>query len=128
MRAAGAHHAPASAHPEHHFNLWRIPGRKHLIAGAGFILSVSIGSRHARILLDAGLAEGSAYVCTVPLTAHLRGQFAEFQALAGLLEGMALSDMPARSATRAGLLHLRALQALDAMQAGASHRDLAIAL
>lgn len=30
--------------------------------------------------------------------------------------------------TRAALLHLRALQALDAAQAGASHRDIAQAL
>ncbi|KPU94620.1 hypothetical protein APR50_37500 [Variovorax paradoxus] len=128
VRAARAHHAPAPAHSQHHFDLWRIPGRKHLIASAGFILSVSIGSRHVRILLDAGLADGSAYVCTVPLTAHLRGQLAEFQALGGLLEGMPPHGVRSHAVSRAGLLHLRALQALDAMQAGASHRDLAVAL
>ncbi len=129
VRVASAHHAPASAHPEHRFDLWRIPGRKHLIAGADFILDVSIGSRHARILLGDGLADGSAYVCTVPLTAHLRGQLAEFQALAGLLEGFPLpTSPPVRPITRAGLLHLRALQTLDAVQSGASHRDLAVAL
>lgn len=115
-------------HPEHHFDLWRIPGRKQLIAGAGFILSVSIGSRHARILLDAGLSDGSAYVCAVPLTTHLRGQLAEFQAVGGLLEGMLPHGARSHAVSRAGLLHLRALQALDAMQAQASHRDLAVAL
>ena len=41
---------------------------------------------------------------------------------------MAFSTPHARSATRAALLHLRALQALDASQAGGSHRDIAQAL
>lgn len=128
MRAARAHHAPASAHPEHHFDLWRIPGRKRLAGGTDVILTVSIGARHARILLDADLYDGAPFICTVPLTARLRGQLAEFQAFAALLEGITLPDLCVRSITRAGLLHLRALQALDAMQSGASHRDLAVAL
>lgn len=129
MRAVRAHHAPASAHSEGHFDLWRIRGRKRLHGAGDALLTVSAGPRHVRLLLDAGLGDGSAYVCTVPLTPHLRGQFTEFQALAGLLDGASLpTSPPARSATRAGLLHLRALQALDATQAGASHRDLAAAL
>ena len=38
------------------------------------------------------------------------------------------AEQVVRPATRAALLHLRALQALDAAQAGASHRDIAQAL
>lgn len=81
-----------------------------------------------RILLDAGLHDGSGYVCTVPLTAQLRGQLAQFQAVAALIDGAPLAHSFARPVSRVGLLHLRALQALDAAQAHASHRDLAIAL
>ena len=92
------------------------------------MLTTSIGTRYARILLDGRLADGSTYTCTVPLTPHLRGQIAEFQALSGLLDGDPLHDTHARPISRGGLLHLRALQALDATQAGASHRDIAIAL
>lgn len=92
------------------------------------VLTTLIGTRHARILLDGGLADGSTYTCTVPLTPHLRGQLAEFQSLAALLDGDPLHYPHARPVSRAGLLHLRALQVLDAMQAGASHRDIAIAL
>lgn len=113
------------------FDLWRIPGCKRLHGAGDLVLNASVGARHARVLLDAGLHDGSAYVCTVPLTAQLRGQLTEFQALAALVDGHALPyamPRPARPVSRAGLLHLRALLALDAVQAGASQRDIAIAL
>ena len=128
MRALHAHHAPARSPTTAAFDLWRIPGRKCLEGSGDAVLTTAIGTRHARILLDAGLKDGSAYVCTVPLTPHLRGRLGEFQDLAALLDGDPLPSSPARPVSRAGLLHLRALQALDAMQARASHRDLAIAL
>lgn len=127
MRALRAHHAPARS-PTAAFDLWRIPGRKRLDDSSDAVLTTSIGAHRARILLDAGLDDGSAYVCTVPLTPQLRGQLSAFQDLAALLDGDPLPSSPARPVSRAGLLHLRALQALDAAQAHASHRDLAIAL
>lgn len=116
----------ASAHRV--FDLWRVPGDKQLMAGAEAVLSVSIGPRHARFLLDAGLSSGAPFVVTVPLTTHLRGQLPAFEAAAGLLEGRPLPAVSLRAVGRDERLHLRALQALDAMQAGASHRDLAVAL
>ena len=128
MRALHAHHAPARSPTTAAFDLWRVPGRKRLDGSGDAVLTTSIGTRHARILLDAGLEDGSGYVCTVPLTPHLRGQLHEFQDLAALLDGQSLPGSPARPVSRAGLLHLRALQALDAAQAHASHRDLAIGL
>jgi hypothetical protein len=128
VRALHAHHAPARSPTTAAFDLWRVPGRKRLDGSRDVVLASSISTRHARILLDAALDDGSAYVCTVPLTPHLRGQLHEFQDLAALLDGNPLSGSPARPVSRAGLLHLRALQALDAAQAHASHRDLAIAL
>ena len=128
VRALHAHHAPARSPTTAAFDLWRIPGHKRLEGSGDAVLTTAIGTRHARILLDAGLEDGSAYVCTVPLTPHLRGQLGEFQDLAALLDGDPLPSSAARPVSRAGLLHLRALQALDAAQAHASHRDLAIAL
>ncbi len=128
VRALRALHAPASAASGARFDLWRIPGRKRLAGAPDTILTVSIGTHHVRILLEAALADGAPFTCTVPLTSHLRSQLAAFQAIAGLIEGTPLPTTPTRPVTRAGLLHLRALQALDAMQARASHRDLAIAL
>lgn len=126
LRADDASTREPDARP---FDLWRVPGRKRLDSSSdAVVLTASIGARHARIQLDAGLANGSTYVCTVPLTSQLRGQIAEFQTSAALLDGDPLRHIHARPVSRAGLLHLRALQALDAMQARASHRDLAIAL
>lgn len=110
------------------FDLWRIVGRKDLVGVADAVLTVSIGACHARLLLDARLSDGVPCVCTVPLTPHLRRQLAEFQALARLLDGLPLCPASKHSVGRSGLLHVRALQALDGVQAGASHRELAAAL
>lgn len=127
MRAKQAHAGAGQATADG-LDLWRVPGLKRLAGSGDAILSVSIGTRHVRILLDGGLHDGSAYICTVPLTAQLRGQISDYQAIAALLGGDPMLRPRARPVTRAGLLHLRALQALDAVQAHASHRDLAIAL
>ncbi|MNL48666.1 hypothetical protein D3C87_1715430 [compost metagenome] len=78
--------------------------------------------------LAADLADGTAYAVTAPLGPGLRGQLDAFTAQAQALEGNAPAEPSARAVTRAALLHLRALQALDGLQAGASHRDIAQAL
>lgn len=81
-----------------------------------------------RLSLSAALSDGSAYASAVPLTPQLRGELADFNAQAQALEGHSPQIDPARPVTRTALLHLRTLQALDASQAGASHRDIAQAL
>lgn len=128
VQAWDAQDAPVRSPSAMLFDLWRVPGRKRLDGTRDLVLTTSIGARHARLTLSNDLADGSTCVCTVPLTPHLRGQIAEFQALAALLCGDPLHDPRARLVSRAALLHLRALQALDAVEARASHRDFAIAL
>lgn len=124
MRAAHAHDAAA-----HRFDLWRIPGRKRLaLDGPDLSLTADLSARRMRLSLSGTVADGAAYVSAVPLTSRLRGQLDAFHAQAQALEGHAPRVDPARAVTRAALLHLRALQALDAAQAGASHRDIAQAL
>ena len=54
MRALHAHHAPARSPTTAAFDLWRIPGRKCLEGSGDAVLTTAIGTRHARILLDAG--------------------------------------------------------------------------
>lgn len=111
------------------FDLWRIPGRKRLDPRGGrAVLAIVLGLRHARLVIDGRLADGDVFACTVPLNPQLRGRLAEYHALAGLLNGVMPFSPQGRGATRAELLHLRALQALDAIQAGASHREIASAL
>jgi hypothetical protein len=124
VRAARAHNPAAPR-----FDLWRIPGRKRLaLDGPDLSLTVDLSAQRMCLSLSGALADGAAYASAVPLTQHLRGELAAFNAQAQALEGHAPQVDPARPVTRAALLHLRALQALDASQAGASHRDIAQAL
>jgi hypothetical protein len=124
VRAAHARDAAARR-----FDLWRIPGRKRLaLDGPDLSLTVDLSAQRMCLSLAGDLADGSAYFNAVPLMPQLRGQLDKFNAQAQALEGHAPQVDPARSVTRAALLHLRALQALDAAQAGASHRDIAKAL
>lgn len=124
VRAAHAHGPTARG-----FDLWRIPGRKRLaLDGADLALTVDLSAQRIRMSLSGVLADGTAYASAVPLTPQLRGQLGTFNAQAQALEGHVPPIDPARPVTRVALLHLRALQALDASQAGASHRDIAQAL
>ena len=111
------------------FDLWRIPGRKRLVMdGHDLALTADLSALRMRLSLSGTLKDGGAYVGVVPLTPGLRGQLEGFHEQAQALEGHVPQAEPVRSATRAALLHLRALQALDASQSGASHRDIAQAL
>lgn len=124
MRAAYAHDPAARR-----FDLWRIPGRKRLaLGGHDLALTADLSTQRMRLSLSGTLADGAAYAGAVPLTPRLRGQLDAFYAQAQALEGHAPRSDPARPVTRAALMHLRALQALDAWQAGASHRDVAQAI
>lgn len=121
MRAVHVNNAAARR-----FDLWRIPGRKRLaLDGPDLALTAELSARRMRLSLSGALADGLAYTSTVPLMPQLRGQLDTFSAQAQMLAGQTPRLEPVRAVTRAALLHLRALQALDASQAGASHRDIA---
>lgn len=122
MRASRAH--DASTRPT--FDLWRVPGRKRLALGdSGLTLLTEVSAQRLRMSLADDLSDGAVYTCTAPLSPGLRGQLAAFNAQAQALQGYAPAEDSTRAVTRAALLHLRALQALDGAQAGASHRDIA---
>ncbi len=121
--------APAHGAASRRFDLWCIPGRKRLVIdGHDLALTADLSAQRLHLSLSGTLEDGGAYVGTVPLTPGLRGQLDGLHAHSQALEGHAPQIPPVRAATRSGLLHLRALQALDASQAGASHRDIAQAL
>jgi hypothetical protein len=110
------------------FSLWRVPGRKALVhLDDESILVAHAGARWLRARLEHGLVDGAACRCAVPLTSGLRGLRTRFESESRQLEGVPEPGR-ARAVTRAGLLHLRALQAIDASNDGASHRDIATAL
>ncbi len=110
------------------FNLWKIPGRKHLShAGSQLSLTAGHGPNRLRASLSSELEDGAAYGLTVPFDAHLRTRLTGCQAQANAIQGK-WPPVSAKKVTRSSLLHLHALQALDAWQAGAHHRDIAGAL
>jgi len=111
------------------FDLWRVPGRKRLaLSGTDLTLLTEVSAQRLRVSLADDLVDGAIYACTVSLGPGLRGQLDVFNAQAHVLRGHAPAEDSTRAVTRAALLHLRALQALDGAQAGASHRDIAQAL
>lgn len=123
MRASRSHRAASR------FDLWRIPGRKRLTLGdAELTLTAELSALKLRVALGSDVMDGAAYTCAVPLTPALRGQLDGFSSQAKALQGEVPASDSARPITRAALLHLRALQALDAAGAGASQRDIAQAL
>ena len=107
------------------FDLWKISGRKSLShAGRHLNLTAKQGPNPLRASLSSDLQHGCAYGLTVPFDNRLRTRFTDYAAQADALRGQRPA-VAARKVTRASLLHLQALQALDASQAGARHRDIA---
>lgn len=80
-----------------------------------------------QVSLSMELGDGAAYGLTVPLDAQLRTRLTGYQVQANAIQGQR-PPVAAKKVTRASLLHLHALQALDASQDGAHHRDIAGAL
>ncbi len=115
-------------------NLWHIPGRKDLsVLPDGLALQARDGARCLRVRLDAGVLAGAPAQCVVPLDTRLHAQ-------AALLATHAAQLAPRRApavrrafrakadavrVSQASLRHLRALQALDGVRAGASQRMIA---
>ena len=124
VRAAFTHDSPAGLA----FDLWKIPGRKRLTyAGLQLNLKAEQGYNRLRASLSTELQHGTAYGLTVPLDTRLRTRLTGYQVQANVIQGQ-WPAVAAKKVTRASLLHLHALQALDASQAGAHHRDIAGAL
>lgn len=90
-------------------------------------LTAEHGANRLRASLSTELEDGGAYGLTVPLDAHLRTRLTGYQAQGNAIQGQ-WPPVAAKKVTRASLLHLHALQALDASQAGARHREIAGAL
>lgn len=109
------------------FDLWRIAGRKRLLLhhGGELALTARWHSRVLSALFAEALVDGAAYDCAVPWHPGLRARLEDVDVQARMLAGEPPRPVIARGATRAGLLHLRALQAHDAARSGASQRDIA---
>ncbi len=126
-------HPDADPPPEAHtFELWRIPGHKHLVHdGKRLVLTAHWPGCCVRLALSPGLADGMAYLYAVRACA---GPCASYRTITAELDKLATVDTAVPAAvvhsrpTPAALLELHTLQALDATLAGASLRETAAGL
>ncbi len=107
------------------FSLWALPGRKNLVHdGRRLLMRSTIGRRVIRIAISISLSDGMPFAFAVP--AGERGQ-RSMKAVANLDAALAGNTLKRRTpaVTRSDLVHMRALQALDAESDGASERAIA---
>jgi len=106
------------------FDLWRIRGCKRLLhAGADLILCAHAGAHRFQASLAPALAHGSACRLSVPPGGDAAAVPVVLRALRA-----ERSEAAFRHVSRTDLLHLRGLQALDALQAGCGHREIGEAI
>ena len=107
------------------FSLWALPGRKNLVHdGRRLLMRSTVGRRALRVAVSLSLGDGMPFAYAVP--AGVRGQRG-LKAAVDLDAALTGSEpKPRRAAvTRTDLVHMHALQALDAEAEGASERAIA---
>ena len=123
-------HPDADAPPDAGaFEFWNVPGRKHLVHdGKRLVLTAHWPGCCARLVLAPGLADGMACLyarrsCATPCI-HYRALATALDALTAASVAVPVAAVRARP-TPAALQELHTLQALDAVLAGASLRQVA---
>lgn len=113
------------------FSLWGVPGRKSILHdGRRLLLTGCTGRERLRLALRDDIEDGQPFAFVIPVGA--RGD-ASLKAASHVLavmvgRGRRANRTAAARPTRAALFHARALQALDGARAGASRREIALAL
>ena len=110
------------------FQLWRFPGRKHLTHdGKRLVLITQLINHMLRMAISPALEDGMAYAYAVRADRRLREHWHAIEADLAMLDAASAhhsavaTDRPGRTA----MFHMRTLQALDGMLAGASQRGVA---
>lgn len=110
------------------FSVWRLPGPKMLSVHArhDLVLATGVGGGALVLTVDAGLLLGDAYAFRVHAATDPEEAVRVMVGVRSAMRGAAPSLGESSShVSRTALVHLRALQALDGIAAGASHRTLA---
>jgi len=131
-------HPDAAAAPDAPiFTLWRIPGRKQLAHdGQRLLLTAYRPEGTLRAAFSPSLGHGMAYAHGLAAGARLRERWRAATAATERLDGYFGRDAPRPGVhahahgrpDRIALLHMRSLQAVDGLAAGATHREIAQAL
>jgi hypothetical protein len=121
---------PAPRGHDSNFSLWRIAGRKSLRHdGCNLILSVALALGTLQIAIASDLSEGDGYAYVVRPGAHAQRHWHRIMRCDALLQGRSpRCTATALPANRVAIAHMRSLQALDGLLAGASQREIAGAL
>jgi hypothetical protein len=124
------HHAQTDLDAVGQFSLWKLAGRKSLVEEGGetrLVLNSSV--RAVQVRLGGHLGDGDRFAYQIPAAAD---EGAAWTALTGFralipVSGEGNASSPERP-SRSDLFHVRALQVLDGLAAGGTHRELAVAL
>ena len=117
--------APADVDEAETFSLWSVPGRKSLVHdGRRLLLRTTLGRRVVRLAVSLSLGDGMPFAYAAPAGRRLRGSLDAAAELDAVLAGAPLNTR-SPAITRSDLVHMRALQALDAKRDGASEQDIA---
>lgn len=127
MRDA-THSASKRSTAEECFSIWRLAGRKCLYDdGRGLRLIVRFLSLEVRLAGD--LCNGDRFAYQIGAAADDYGAWAALAALRTCFSDSGSRwESPPERPGRTDLFHVRALQVLDGLAAGASQRDLAVAI
>jgi hypothetical protein len=95
--------------------------------GAGLSITAEINQQIVRITLGAGVRDGQSFAFHVPARADAQ---TAWPLLSNILQLLHTTSRPTLSTVRqrpnrSSMIHLRALQALDGVAAGATHREIA---
>ena len=112
------------------FSLWSLAGRKSLVAeGAGIHLVVRSSKRAMQVRIGDRLNEGDQFAYQIPPICDDQAAWSALVALREIMcETRGGKQNSAERPGRADFMHAHALQALDGAKAGASQRQLALAI
>ena len=114
---------------EERFSLWRLAGRKILFeAEDGIRLATYSSGRDVGLRLGDYLCDGDRFAYQIPAVADERAAWSAVKSFRGLNVGCGSGKDALRRPGRADLFHVRALQVLDGLAAGASQREIAVTL
>lgn len=123
-------------HPKTHldtvgrFSLWKLVGRKSLVEESGGTrLVLNSFPKAAQVRLGGHLGDGDRFAYQIPAAAYERAAWTALTGFRALMpvSGGGSASSPERPG-RSDLFHVRALQVLDGLAAGGTHRELAVAL
>lgn len=123
-------HAQTDLDGARRFSLWRLTGRKALLHdGSGLRLVVRLFSQEVQLRLGDRLSAGDRFAYQVPAAGDDRAAWAALNAFRALTPTSGNGSKASRERPdRTDIFHVRALQVLDGLAAGASQRELAVAI